>query len=78
MREPPAPSPRVEITEPANEPRIQVNKKRMSVSDANIEKAIQNASNNRESTTCKGASEKTTIDKQQSQNLTRTSPINPQ
>ena len=37
---PPAPSPRVETIEPANEPRIQVNKKRMSVSDANIEKAI--------------------------------------
>jgi hypothetical protein len=37
----------VEITKPANEPRIQVNKKRMSVSDANIEKAIQNASNKR-------------------------------
>ncbi len=44
---PPAPIPRVEITKPANEPRIQVNKKRMSVSDANIEKAIQNASNKR-------------------------------
>jgi len=44
---PPAPSPRVEITEPANAPRIQVNKKRMSVSDANIEKVIQNASNKR-------------------------------
>ena len=44
---PPAPSPRVEITVPANAPRIQVNKKRMSVSDANIEKAIQNASNKR-------------------------------
>jgi hypothetical protein len=44
---PPAPSPRVEITEPAKEPRIQVNKKRMSVSDANIEKTIQNASNKR-------------------------------
>jgi hypothetical protein len=44
---PPAPSPRVEITEPANEPKIQVNKKRMSVSDANIEKTIQNASNKR-------------------------------
>jgi hypothetical protein len=37
---PPAPSPRVEITKPANKSRIQVNKKRMSVSDANIEKAI--------------------------------------
>jgi hypothetical protein len=44
---PPAPSPRVEITEPANAPRIQMNKKRMSGSDANIEKAIQNASNKR-------------------------------
>ena len=44
---PPAPSPRVETIEPANEPRIQVNKKRMSVSDANIEKTIQNASNKR-------------------------------
>jgi hypothetical protein len=44
---PPAPSPRVEITEPANEPRIQANKKRMNVSDANTEKAIQNASNKR-------------------------------
>ena len=41
----PAPSPRLEITEPAEEPRIKVNKKRMSGSDANIEKAIQNASN---------------------------------
>ena len=44
---PQAPSLRLEITEPAEEPRIQVNKKRMSVSDANIEKAIQNASNKR-------------------------------
>jgi hypothetical protein len=44
---PPAPSPRVEITKPANEPRIQVNKKRMNVSDANTEKVIQNASNKR-------------------------------
>ena len=44
---PPAPSPRVEITKPANALRIQMNKKRMSVSDANIEKAIQNASNKR-------------------------------
>jgi hypothetical protein len=39
---PPAPSPRMEITESR---RIQVNKKRMSVSDANIEKVFHNASN---------------------------------
>ncbi len=44
---PPAPSPRVEITKPANAPRIQVNKTQMSGRDANIKKAIQNASNKR-------------------------------
>jgi len=43
---PPALSPRVEITKP-DRPRIQLNKKRMSVNDANIEKSIQNASNKR-------------------------------
>ncbi len=41
---PPAPSPRVEITKP-DRPRIQLNKKRMSVNNANIEKSIQNTSN---------------------------------
>ena len=44
---PPAPSPRVEIIKPTEEPRIQVNKKQMSISDANTEKTIQNASNKR-------------------------------
>jgi hypothetical protein len=76
---PPAPSPRVEITEPANEPRIQVNKKanecqRCKYREGNSKCKQQTY---RESTTCKGVSEKTTLDKQQPQNLTRTSPINP-
>jgi len=64
---PPAPSPRVEITKPAEEPRIHVNKKRMSVSDANIESNSEcKQQMYHESTTCKGASEKATINKQQS------------
>jgi hypothetical protein len=41
---PPAPPPRVEITEPER-PRIQMNKKQMSVNNTTIEKQIQKASN---------------------------------
>ncbi len=43
---PPAPPPRVEITE-QERPRIQMNKKQMSVNDTTIEKRIQKAGNKR-------------------------------